>query len=299
MNELTLSKDINIITAEINSYKNVAGQAIFEIGKRLKHVKENDLAHGEFGKWLESIDMSQRQAQQFMQVTENFGNTKTSSLLGFNKLLEVSQLPNEIDRQDFISQPHTIPSSGETKTVDEMTVRELREVKKALKEAEQELHKEKNKPVQVETEIVEKVVDNTDYDSITKLNNQLRQKEKSYELLMNEKKAIENKMRLTEKENNEFQSLKNQIQHLMSEKEDIGRQIEAATSISGLVVEINHLIKEKLAPVKYSKAIQEMSDDEIVVRNLSEIIHTVQSWCDEMRIYLPNSNRKIIDMEVI
>ncbi|MGQ8946259.1 DUF3102 domain-containing protein [Bacillus altitudinis] len=127
------SNDLNIITAEINSYKQVAGQAIFEIGRRLKHVKENDLVHGEWIKWLENMDMDRHDAS----------NVGTYPHLSQSKIFQLIFLPSNINKKEFINSSHQIPSTGETKTVDEMTVRELREVKKALKEAEQDKKKEK------------------------------------------------------------------------------------------------------------------------------------------------------------
>lgn len=172
---------------------------------------------------------------------------------------------------------------------------------KELEESNNKLKQEKEKLDQLLTDERNKqpkIIDNTDYSLIDELSKKIKEKEKSYQLILNEKNAIESKMMLLESENEEFYNLKKQIENLSKEREDISRQIESATSISGLVVEIEHLIKENLAPVKYSKAIQEMSHDEIVIENLDSIINLVQSWCDEMKSYLPNK-RKIINAEVI
>ncbi|MEN3134129.1 DUF3102 domain-containing protein [Bacillus cereus] len=150
MNEvMNLSNDINVITAEIKSYQQIAGQSVFEIGRRLKHVKENDLAHGEWIRWLETIDMQPRNAQQFMQIATEFeGNAKPVSHLGFKKLLYITQLPASVDKKQFIEEVHTVPTTGEEKTVEAMTTREFEAVKKALKEKDKLLQEAQQEVVQ-------------------------------------------------------------------------------------------------------------------------------------------------------
>ncbi|QDX93571.1 DUF3102 domain-containing protein [Brevibacillus laterosporus] len=143
------SNNIAVLTAEINSYKKLAGQAIFEIGRRLKSVhdanidsenaEERKLAEqreslGGWLKWLgEHVEFTRQTATRFIQAFEQLGSGTTSYHLDSGKIFELISLPADVDRADFVSQPHTIPSTGETKSVDEMTVRELREVKRELK----------------------------------------------------------------------------------------------------------------------------------------------------------------------
>ena len=118
MNEIQLSDSLPVIETEIRQFQNLAGESIFEIGRRLKHVKENDLVHGEFGKWLETIGMSSTSAKRFMKIAENPKlNSPTSDHLGASVLYEIATLPEPERTKEHVTE------KGETKTPDEMTVR--------------------------------------------------------------------------------------------------------------------------------------------------------------------------------
>lgn len=122
-----LSHNLTTVTTEIKAYQSIGSQAIFEIGRRLKWVKENDLAHGEYMKWLkESVNMNPTTAQRFVKIASELPNRYSSTDLGWKALYEIATMPPE-ERDN----PQQL-DSGETKKPDEMTVRELRETKRKL-----------------------------------------------------------------------------------------------------------------------------------------------------------------------
>ena len=59
----------------------------------MKHVKENDLAHGEFGKWLEKVDLNKSQASKFITIVENHQEEISTSKKSMNILYEIATLP--------------------------------------------------------------------------------------------------------------------------------------------------------------------------------------------------------------
>ena len=157
----------------------------------MKHVKENDLAHGEFGKWLEKVNLNKSQASKFITIVENHQEEISTSKKSMNILYEIATLP-EPERV----KEHTT-SSGETKTPDEMTVKELRELKKQLKQrdeqnaqlqsqveqaqrseeiARKQLEDEQDK----EPEVIEKYMEPEDYQSIKNMNEHLQSEREYY-----------------------------------------------------------------------------------------------------------------------
>ena len=98
----------------------------------MKHVKENDLAHGEFGKWCKKLGFQREYANKHIRVFEEFNGSMSTQTLGINALYEISTLPEPERTKEHKT------SSGETKTPDEMTVRELRELKKQLKQRDEQ-----------------------------------------------------------------------------------------------------------------------------------------------------------------
>lgn len=168
MQEIALSDNLSQIELEISHHKQIAGQSIWEIGRRLNHVKENDLVHGEFGGWLDKIGIHYREANRMMTVAKQLPNVTTLSDLGTSALYLIATLPEE-EKQEQIQRIE----DGDTPTV-----RELQEVKRKLKLSQQanELLRDENEALKTSKievrEIVKEVVPD-DYGATRELNKRL------------------------------------------------------------------------------------------------------------------------------
>ena len=150
LDELFDQRDIDIITEEINFYKQQAGMAILEIGKRLAEAK-SQLSHGEWLPWLEEkVEFSERSAQQYMRLWKEYGKSATVADLGVRKALVLLALP-ESEREEFAAENHAA----------DMTAKELEEAFRQRKIAElkaesaqRELDKQRETAAQAEEDAV-------------------------------------------------------------------------------------------------------------------------------------------------
>lgn len=206
MNEISLSNNLSQIELEISHHKQIAGQSIWEIGRRLNHVKENNLAHGQFGKWLDNIKISHSEARKMMTIAQQLSNRSTLNDLGTSALYLIATLPEE-EKEEQIQRIE----DGDTPTV-----RELKEIKSKLKLSQQanellraENEKIKSSKIKVKETIKEVVPD--DYKATQDLNRQLLEKNKE---LSKTVKAIE--------ERSEF--IENQLAETLAQREEVDKK---------------------------------------------------------------------------
>lgn len=297
MNELALSNNLSQIELEISHHKQIAGQSIWEIGRRLNHVKENDLAHGQFSDWVERQGIHIREAQRMMKIANELPNTTTWSHLGDRALYLIATLPEE-EKQEQIEKIE----QGESPTV-----RELQEVKRRLKLKDQALEAvkgelERVKQTKTTEKVIEKEVIPQDYQATQDLNKQLLGKNKD---LTDELDSVKRSLRLKEasyemleKETSEALALKESIEHLRADKEKLENSVTNIFTLSNLVSEFEDFFDNKMAPLRFKTLIQGIGKD-AQIEKLRDILTLTENWLDEMNKIVPENGRTIIEGEII
>lgn len=218
MNDLILSSNLSQIELEINHYKKIAGESIWEIGRRLKHVKENDLTHGQFTNWVESQGIHIREAQRMMKIASELPNTTTLSHLGTTVLHLIASLPEE-EKQEQIQR---------IEEGDNPTVRELRDVTKKLKPSQQanELLRGENEALKTSKievkEIIKEVVPD-DYKATQELNKQLLAKNKE---LAKNIEAVEERSEFINNKLNDMMAQRAEVDQKSAQYDELTRAIE-------------------------------------------------------------------------
>lgn len=297
MNELALSNNLSQIELEISHHKQIAGQSIWEIGRRLNHVKENNLAHGQFSDWVERQGIHIREAQRMMKIANELPNTTTWSHLGDRALYLIATLPEE-EKQEQIEKIE----QGESPTV-----RELQEVKRRLKLKDQALEAvkgelERVKQTKTTEKVIEKEVIPDDYKATQDLNKQLLGKNKD---LTDELESVKRSLRLKEasyemleKETSEALALKDSIEHLRADKEKLENSVTNIFNLSKLVTKFENFFDEEMAPLRFKTLIQGIGKD-AQIEKLRDILTLTENWLDEMNKIVPENGRTIIEGEII
>ena len=246
MNEITLSNNLSQIELEINHHKQIAGQSIWEIGRRLNHVKEHNLVHGEFGEWLDKIGIHYREANRMMTVAKQLPNVTTLSDLGSSALYLIATLPEE-EKQEQIQRIE----EGDTPTV-----RELQAVKKKLQLSQQanQLLRDENERIKLSKveikETIKKVIPD-DYTATQALNKQLLEKNKE---LSKTVEAMEERSEFIEKQLNDTLAQREEVDKKSDQYDELTRAIEESQG------QLNNMQKQISAYKNITSLLQKGND---------------------------------------
>lgn len=289
MSNVALSSDLNTVTAEIRSYQTIGGQAIFEIGRRLKWVKEHDLAHGEYGSWLDSMNIDATFAKRAVKISEEFSGQATLPDLGASALYLIATMP-----PDERTKPH-LTDDGEIKTPEEMSVRQLQTLKTQLKERDAkitDLFAENSQLKARDPEVVEKQVEvkPADYDA-TKANEKKLQQEVDYlkrrnENLEHDLEDLQAQRAKYEQDSAEYQELTKRMDDLRGKVNTLDRRRAAAVDMIDLKGKIADMLNQ-IAPQLYTIDFTQFSYNDPAMQTLRSAVDHVQQWVDDMHSTMP------------
>ena len=296
MNEIALSDDLNILTSEIVGFQKLAGQSIWEIGKRLKHIKENDLAHGQFMEWYQSIGLDKDFVSKSIKIAEELPNFETLRNLGTTALHLLATLPDD-EKQTQLDR---------IENGDNPTVRELQEVKRKLKLAEAEnkkLFEEKEqqaeqllkaqvrppepKPIVVEKEVVREVVPD-DYQFFKSNYEASERNNKFYKQQNSELREEMKELERIIKEQQQNKASREELSELEERKQAISSELDSLEKIIKFNEAVESFLTEH-ASLQYSSDFSNLYNNRDLTLSLLDTINRLEKWIDDIKSELPKS----------
>lgn len=298
MQELILSDNLAQIELEINHHKQIAGQSIWEIGRRLNHVKEHDLAHGQFIEWLGKIGIERTEAHRMMKVAKELPNVATLQHLGTTALHLIATLP-EAERAQQLER---------IEQGDNPTVRELKEVKRQLNlaKSENEDLREKNEQLAeqalngLETKTIEKEVIKevevipADYDSTKSLNQTLMTKNQE---LSKENQALEKELEELKTKGKISQEMEDLISQRQGKIQGLEKQISDYKDVLNLIRAGDEFLN-KMASLIYTDDKKFRNADEVIGLEIDSMVNRLLTFVNDLQ-RLRGRNQDVIEGEIV
>ena len=289
MNEIALSDNLSQIELEINHHKQIAGQSIWEIGRRLNHVKEHDLAHGQFVEWVEKQGINRSEAYKMMRVANEIPNVGTYQHLGTKALYLIATLPDE-EKQTQLDR---------IENGDNPTVRELQEVKRQLKlsQADNERLKVQNENLAeqalsktekvVEKEVVREVVP----DDYQFFKSNYEASERNNEFYKQQNSELREEMKELEriiKEQQQNKASKEELSELEERKQAISFELDSLEKIVAFNESVENFLTAH-ASLQYSSDFSNLYNNRDLTLSLLDTINRLEKWIDDIKSELPKS----------
>ncbi|MGF3072776.1 DUF3102 domain-containing protein [Facklamia sp. P13069] len=284
MNELSLSNDLKVVEEEIFSFFELGKKSFWEIGKRLKHIKENDLTHGNFMNWCETkLSISSKQVNKYIAVYENFPNWKSTPNLGLENMYLIATLPEE-QKQEQIERVE----QGE-----QPTVRELQSLKKQLKQKDEIINELSNQEPQTVTKVVEKEVFPNDYHEIKSKVSQLQI---TNQRLIEEHQKLLREQEEVNKKSIKYDELNEAIQASQGQLNQTQKKISEYNDLHKLLKESNSFLSKASALV-YSDLSSLAQSDPLVQQELNQLLNNLNRFTRDINDLL--SQKIILEGEII
>lgn len=301
MNEVTLSNNLQQIELDLRQENEQIGKSIWKIGCMLKHVKENDLTHGQFMDWYKNLGYNKNFVSKAITIADKLSNFPTLGNIGTEALYLIATLPDE-QKQEQIERIE----SG-----DNPTVRELQEIKREnnrLKSENARLEQQKENLAEqalsakvVEKEVIKEIVPD-DYESTKQLNQTLLDKNKELSKTLEEAEweLDSKKLELStiKLESQRAIEVTNQIRHLEGKKEKLENLVTSISELSSIISDVQNFFDTKMAPLRFKPIINNVNAH-YSVTEVTKMVNTVQTWCDEMYKIIPSGNRKTVEEVII